>query len=231
MEDKRLSDLLVNIKQLDNGRQRITISYKDEKGDNYNEQYQCEGYLKYFQPDANSVVIQEIKASKDRNYPMIIIFSRLEKGHSLNYFCLTDEPIINENLKDIKKMIIRQFGLEAVYSYQYGYLTSAWYDKIIYDEKTQTFQVEVIMETAKGIVRLVGELDTDGHLIDDTMYIPQLSMACLVDEDNLYESLESYKNKIERMLTKKENTKEKKAYVEYEYQLYLNRKRKKVVWK
>ena len=106
MEDKRLSDLLVNIKQLDNGRQRITISYKDEKGDNYSEQYQFEGYLKYFQPDANSVVIQEMKASKDRNYPMIIIFSRLENGHSLNCFCLTDEPIINENLKDIKKMII-----------------------------------------------------------------------------------------------------------------------------
>ena len=103
----------------------------------------------------------------------------------------------------IKKIIIPGFYRYFVYSYEFGYITSASFDKITYDEESETFHVEYYKATEYGKITLCGELDAEGHLIDDTLYAPSLRTSYIVDEHHLDFSVEKALPKIERDIKRK----------------------------
>lgn len=228
MKNERKSDLLLMVKP----NEEISISYIAEETKNsvmpmFYSYYQFQGSFEYLQPDAFTVIIFERKSLNKKTYPRITIFTRLENGHSINSYPLTDkEPILTEGLKKIKKIIIPGFYRYFVYSYEFGYITSAAFDKITYDEETKTFHVEYHKATEYGQITLCGELDAEGHLIDDTLYAPSLRTSYTVDEHHLDFSIEKALPKIETDIKRKETQAKQKQYTDFEYQLYLKRKKK-----
>ena len=228
MKNERKSDLLLMVKP----NEEISISYIVEETKNsvmpmFYSYYQFQGSFEYLQPDAFTVIIFERKSLNKKTYPRITIFTRLENGHSINSYPLTDkEPILTEGLKKIKKIIIPGFYRYFVYSYEFGYITSAAFDKITYDEETKTFHVEYHKATEYGQITLCGELDAEGHLIDDTLYAPSLRTSYTVDEHHLDFSIEKALPKIETDIKRKETQAKQKQYTDFEYQLYLKRKKK-----
>ena len=80
--------------------------------------------------------------------------------------------------------------------------------------------------TEYGEVKLTGTLDSEGHLIDDTLYMPEIRCSYLVDEHNLDNSIERLVPKTEKDITKHFHKLEQNAYADWEYACYLKRKKK-----
>lgn len=228
MKNEKKSDLLLMVKP----NEEISISYATEETKNsempmFYSYYKFQGSFEYLQPDAFTVIIFERESLNKKTYPRITIFTRLENGHSINSYPITDrEPILTEGLKKIKKIIIPGFYRYFVYSYEFGYITSASFDKITYDEESETFHVEYYKATEYGKITLCGELDAEGHLIDDTLYAPSLRTSYIVDEHHLDFSVEKALPKIERDIKRKKAQTKQDQYTNFEYQMYLKRKKK-----
>ena len=228
MKTERKSDLLLMVKP----NKEISISYAIEETKNsetpmFYSYYKFQGSFEYLQPDAFTVIIFERESLNKKTYPRITIFTRLENGHTINSYPLADkDPIFTEELKKIKKIIIPGFYRYFIYSYEFGYITSASFDKITYNEDSKTFYVEYYKATEYDKITLCGELNTEGHLIDDTLYAPTLRTSYIVDEHHLDFSVEKILPKIERDIKRKKSQAKQNQYVNFEYQMYLKRKKK-----
>ena len=231
MEENQLK---VDVNTLENNSKMVSISYQNENGDTVTTKHYYDGRYNgnpiIIELDENAVMIygahaiNEDGSAPHLGLPSIRIFTKLPVGHSDNaYNAWGDEITITDELKEIKKIIIKSFSRSFVYSYEFGIITSALYNRIYYNEDNKTFFVEYDVATAKGILNLVGTLDSEGHLIDDTLYAPLLKKSYLVDEHNLDFSIAKY---IPNMEKEKIKTEEQKTYNELDYQAYLARKKK-----
>ena len=225
MEKNKLSDLDIKTDHIKGTKyNELIIDYPDGYS---GIKYRFEGIFSYVMLDFYNVLIYEYDDPLNKTSPRITIFSRLDDGHVINHFPMLGEfPKVSEGLRKIKKLIIPYYGRYFLYSYEYGGVVSGFFNKMIFDEDSQTFYVEYYKATIYGDVTLFGSLDFEGHLIDDALFIPELGIELLVDEHNLDSSIDSYLPKIERSIKKKENNEKQREYNEFEYQLYLKRKRK-----
>ena len=177
--------------------------------------------------DFFNFLICEYEDEKHKTGPRVTIFTRLEQGHrAVSFPVLNKYPVVTKGLKKIKKLIIPYFNKYIVYSYEFGIVTSASYDEMSYDEESESFHVSCHKLTSYGYVTLFGTLDSEGHLIDNTLFIPDLGLELLVDEHNLEASIDAYLPKIEKKIRKRKKQEIEKEYNEWEYQQYLKRKRK-----
>lgn len=226
MENNKLSDLQIKTEHINGTKyNEITIDYQDSE--NQEVKYRFAGKFDYKLLDFFTVLVEEYEDKNHKTSLRVTIFTRLDEGHIITSFPVLKEfSKVTEGLRKIKKLIIPYFNSYVVYSYEFGYITSAIYDKIFYDEETQTFHVEYLKYTSYGFVRLFGTLDSEGHLINDTLFIPELDLELLVDEHNLEASTNTYIFTIEKAFKRKNKNDEQKEFNEWEYQHYLNRKRK-----
>lgn len=226
MENYKLSDLDIKKEHIKGTKyDELTIDYPDSENDEI--KYRFEGISDYKMLDFFNVLIFEYEDPYNKTSPQVTIFSRLDQGHRVVSFPVLNKwPTVTEELRKIKKLIIPYFNSYLVYSYEYGIVTSARYDSMTYDEETQTFQVSLKRLTSYGYVTLFGVLDSEGHLIDDTLFIPELDLELVVDEHNLEASIDTCLTKIEKKIEKRERQEKIHEYNEWEYQQYLKRKRK-----
>lgn len=227
MQNNTLSNLKVTINHL-NGTEfdEITISYLDNS--NNQNKYHFQGNFDYVILDSSNILIIENEDIKHRPRQRIVIFSGLNDGYRIEYYpILTEMPLITPALKNIKKIIIPGFQRYFIYSYEFGIICSASYDQIIFDEETNTFFVTYRKMTKYGEINLSGTLDSEGHLIDDTLYISKMKKAYRVDEHNLDNSINKLVAKIENDIAKNIRQAKVQKYNEWEYDCYLKRKRKK----
>lgn len=208
----------------------VSISYQNENGETVTTKHCYEENPIIVELDKNAVMIYGAHAINESGnaphlgLPSIRIFTKLPVGHADNaYTAWSDEITFSDELNKIKKIIIKSFSRTFVYSYEFGSITSALYNRIYYNEEDKTFFVEYDVATAKGILNLVGTLDSEGHLIDDTLYAPLIKKAYLVDEHNLDLSIAKY---IPSMEKEKVRIETQKNYNELEYQAYLARTKK-----
>ncbi len=127
-------------------------------------------------------------------------------------------------------MIIPFNGRYFVYSLEFGIVVSAFYDKIIFIAEEGIFHVEYRCNTRLGTVNLFGELDSEGHLIGDTLYAAEINGAYNVDEHNLDNSIAMCIPKIEKDMLKRKKKKVDEEYAAFEHDnwsLKRNRKEKK----
>ena len=225
MQNNNFSDLKISINHIDNPKYKeLTIGYPDKNPHNY---YEFQGLFDYELLDSSHVLIKEIEDMHHRTYPRLTIFTRIPEGHRIDSFPIIAEiPKRSAGLKSIKKLIIPGFQRYFIYSYEFGIICSACYDVIVFDEETKTFEVTYRKMTEYGEVKLTGTLDSEGHLIDDTLYMPEIRCSYLVDEHNLDNSIERLVKKKEKDITKHFHKLEQNAYADWEYACYLKRKKK-----
>lgn len=172
--------------------------------------------------DKNTICVTNKKDDKMLNSTFI---TSDDNGYTIKNFDVKETISFFPGYKDIKKVIIPGPFKMALYSYQYGIVVSSLYDKIMYDNEDKMFYVEYYMNTSDGYITLFGSLDTDGHLIDDTLYSPLLKKEFLVDEHNLDNSINKYSDKIEELLLKRKKELEAEKLLDYECECYLRRKK------
>lgn len=195
--------------------------------------YSFEGNFKVVSLDDETILIVEAQKSayhlneKDPNHRAITFIGSNKTDTYKDTFEVPagSSITIDENIAKIKKVIL-PFGYKfAVYSYEFGIVTSAQYHYIRYSQDTNTFFVRYLVTGDKGeSVLLHGTLDSEGHLINDELYSPLLNKNFPVDEHNLEESIQKIKNKLCRMIEQKRN---RQALYDYEYELERKRRAKK----
>lgn len=226
MAKKFIADLDLSINDIENSElKEIHIGYQiDGK---YQEYYHFKGYFTYYVLNLDTIAIIEIENEKKSIRPRVTIFMRKKKGHNIDTIPLYGKmPKISPEMNAIGKLIIPS-PLDRVYSFELGGFVSASYSDITYDADMKVFLVKYIEPTTSRVVTLEGTLDTEGHLIDDTLYLPSLRTSYIVDEHNLESSAATLAPKIEKDFAKDAENKEQIARNEFEYQNYLARKRQK----
>ena len=225
MQNNKFSDLKITVDQLDNPKYKeITIGYPDHN--NTQIYYRFQGTFTYELLDSSNVLIIETEDMNHQTCPRLTIFSRIPEGHRINSFpIIAKVPKRSAGLRNIKKIIIPGYQKYFVYSYEFGIICSACYDQIQFDEETKTFDVSYHKSTEYGEIKLTGTLDSEGHLIDDTLYFPDIRCSYLVDEHNLDNSIEDKVPKIERDIAKNIRKQKANEYATWENECYLKRKK------
>lgn len=225
MQNKIISDLKITINHLNGTKyNEIAIGYPERN--NTQNYYRFQGIFDYELLNFSNVLIIEKEEMNNHTYPRLTVFSRISEGHRIDSFPIIAEvPPRTSGLKSIKKLIIPGFQRYFVYSYEFGVICSACFDQILFNEESKTFDVTYRKMTEYGEVRLTGILDSEGHLIDDTLYIPEIRCSYLVDEHRLDDSVEALVPKIEKDIAKDIHKQRKKEYSDWEYEYYLKRKK------
>ena len=225
MKNNKLSDLIIKTEHINGSNyNKLTIDYFDLE--NRNIKYEFRGVFDYKMLDFFNFLICEYEDEKHKTGPRVTIFTRLEQGHrAVSFPVLNKYPVVTKGLKKIKKLIIPYFNKYIVYSYEFGIVTSASYDEMSYDEESESFHVSCHKLTSYGYVTLFGTLDSEGHLIDNTLFIPDLGLELLVDEHNLDNSIEDKVPKIERDIAKNIRKQKVNEYATWENECYLKRKK------
>lgn len=226
MSKEKNSNLIFSVNKTDKiGYKEIHIGY-EENGE-YQEYYSFKGVFNYHILNPNTVAIIEIENENEVIRPRITMFMRKSNGHNIDTIPLFGiSPKISPEMNEIGKLIITSPS-DRVYSFELGGFVSAEYSQIDYDAATQTFLVKYLKSVLDKTVTLQGELDQDGHLIDDTLYLPALRTSYVVDEHNLHASIDALVPQIEKDLTKEYKRLEQRQLMSYEYELYATRKRQK----
>lgn len=158
-----------------------------------------------------------------------ITFFRMDENEEIKttYFNikLKHDNIFDYNLLEEKELIIPSVYKKFLYSYEYDLVISNIFDNIIYDEEAKIFQVEKILATNEGVVRLFGTLNTDGFLLNESMYIPELDLEVYVDPLNLENSLKEKVPLIEKKLKKRNYKQAISEFLTFEEEAYLKRKK------
>lgn len=190
--------------------------------------YDFEGLCKIVGLDESSIIIVE-KTTDEIPYRGITIITKSENEIAIDKIPVPENKNIEltPELQNIKKIILPIGNRFVIYSYEFGFITSAAYDTIIHNKVDNQFSVTYRLNTIHGKLSLFGTLDADGHLIDDTLYSPLLKKGFLVDEHKLAKSLEKYQKKIEKLLEKRKIDQEMYDFYAYECDLYLSKKRKR----
>lgn len=194
--------------------------------------YEYKGKFIFRILDNNNFVILEKDPSntlnKCDNHQRIIFFRKDEKGKIIaNKYCIKQEKIVfDKDLLLHEEVIIPGIYKDFVYNYEYGFKMSNFFSKIIFNKETNLFYVKEIVDTSYGPITLQGVLDTDGFLLNESMYSPELNETFYIHPFEIGESIEKLHNKFDRLYRRKTIQDKKKKMLEYERDNYLARKRK-----